>query len=250
MKSKQNNIILGLIFLATAAVVILNIIGIVEFGFWTIILTVLFGGGVIYHTAYREWFGMFFCLGALTWVYRDLIYEHTGIVVRFWPLVGVALLLAVGFRFLFGKGKGKQGIFSNWDVNVDFSDDDDVIIGNVGSSSDENAPGERVYFKESFSGSTKFVTSDNLSYVGIINKFSGIEVHLEQATLAPDGATVAIENKFGGVEIYVPHGWNIVTKANSFCGGLETPNQPWKEGAPTLTIVGRNQFGGVEVNIV
>ena len=250
---KFSNIFWGLLFLVAAGAIIASRFINLDISIFTILLTVGFGAGVIYHAFYCEWGGMFFCGGFLTWLYRAEIAEILDIdPFGIWHIILVAILLTIGFRLLFGRRRHKRGkgMFGGTSWVCDFGDDGNIHIGSDSSTTTENASGERVYFKEKFSGSSKYIHSENLSYVSIRNAFGGMDVHFENATLAEGGAVVEINNDFGGIELFIPRGWNVVCDTSSYFGGLETPNAPWIEGAPTLTLIGTNKFGGVEVRYV
>lgn len=240
-KSTFWSIVWGLVFIAAAGLIILQIFGMLgEISFWTLIITIPLAAGTIACAAKMEWGGMFLLLGALVYVYRARIEEMLEISISIWALLGVAILLSIGFYMLFGsrkKWKKKDRVNINYNYN--------------GEHTIENATGERLYFEERFTGSSKYIKSENLSYVGIRNSFGGMEVYFEGATLAPGGAEVDVENRYGGLEIYVPHGWNIVSDIKSIFGATDNGGEvPWVEGAPTITFRGTNRFGGVEIKRV
>lgn len=241
-KSTFWSIVWGLVFIAAAGLIILQLFGLLgELNFWTLIITIPLAAGAIACAVKMSWGGMFLLLAALVFVYRDVIESSLNLEnsINIWALLGVAVLLSIGFHMIFGSGKRWKK--KDW-VNINYHHDDNHSI--------EDATGERLYFEERFTGASKYIKSDNLSYVGVRNSFGGMEVYFENATLAPEGAEVDVENSFGGVEIYVPHGWNVVSKINSIFGAAEVPETPWVEGAPTVTFRGTNRFGGIEIKKV
>ena len=255
--SKGNTIFWGAMLITAAAVALLaNVVTPPEgIGTFALLLTIPLAIGIVYKAFLREWGGLFFTAGWLAFLWRVPIYDATGIWFGFWITLLVATLLAIGFRLLFKKSSNRT-FFNLGGINIGVhhtDDDGNVIIGKDGdvfADSTETVDGERLYFKCSFGGSSKYVTSDNLSYVSVKNSFAGMDVYLENATLAPGGAVVEIENSFGGVDIYVPRGWNVINEMRNSFGGTEVPSKTKNDGAPTLTIRGENSFGGIEVNLV
>ncbi|MCL2226723.1 MAG: cell wall-active antibiotics response protein [Oscillospiraceae bacterium] len=152
--------------------------------------------------------------------------------------------------------RGKKGK----DVHIVNVDGEDVHVFNaddIGDDDDdgdehtvENVSGDEIYFEERFSGTSKYISSENLSYVSIDNSFGSMEVYFDNATLSPEGAVVDISNSFGGVELYIPREWNVINNVSTSFGGTDAPERAQKEGAPTITICGSNSFGGVDVELI
>ncbi|MCL2546118.1 MAG: hypothetical protein FWE06_02835 [Oscillospiraceae bacterium] len=129
---KQTNIFWGLIAIAAAALIIINIVvQPLPMSPLSIVLTVLLGVGFIYKAIRREWGSAFFFAGWLTWLYREPIYNATDVRLSIWTIFGVMLLLSIGFRMLFGKRK--HTFFDIAGVNISFDadetgDKDEIII--------------------------------------------------------------------------------------------------------------------------
>ena len=238
-KIRFGNIVWGLSFVAAAGMIVLNIMGLMgELNIWTMLISIPVVVSIIFCAAKTEWAGMFLLLALLTLLYRGNIERAFGIEINFWALLGIAVLLSIGFYILFGRRKGAQ-IF-NWSSK--YTGDYETI---------KNISGEKLYFKERFTGASKYISSENLSYVSIKNSFGGMEIYFEGATLSPDGAVVDIDNGFGGLEIYIPRGWNIVNQINNFAGGVDIPTtSSYIKGAPTITFRGRNSFGGIDILLI
>lgn len=77
--------------------------------------------------------------------------------------------------------------------------------------------------------------------------FGGVKLDLRKAIIKED-AVINASAIFGGVEILVPDDVVVVTKSNSFFGGVsnKTNNEP-KKGAHTIYVNGTGLFGGVEI---
>jgi len=235
-KVKPGNIFWGLWFIAAAGVVALGIFGqLGGFNVWTLLIGIPMAAWAIASAIKLEWFAMFFQLALLVFIFRRHIEGLLDIRINLWALAGITVLLSIGFHLIFGKGK----LFPIY-RNDKWCDHGDA----------ESADGERIYFAESFTGAEKYIRSENLSYVSVKNSFGGTEIYFESAKLSPDGCVVDVENSFGGVELYIPHGWNVSEQIVNFMGGTDCPGTRYTEGAPTITIRGRNSFGGVDIVFV
>ena len=240
MKKKKSfgHILWGVLFIAAAGLIVLHLLGLLgELGLWTLLISVPITIGAIHSLVKRQWSGLFFSLAILVFIYRRHIEQGVDISINLWALFGIATLLSIGFHILFGKRGSK--------VDIPF-----IHVGHGDFAGAKAVDGEKVYFAESFTGTSKYIHSSNLSYVSIQNSFGGMEVHFNQAQLADEGAIVDLKNSFGGVDLFIPRHWNVSLQVSSFLGGVDCPQKPWVEGAPTIIIQGSNSFGGVDVEFV
>ena len=238
-KMKFVNILWGLLFVAAAGMIVLHTLGLLGgMNTWTLLISIPIVIGMIYNLVKLEWAGLFFLTAALAFIHRGWIESSFDIRFGFWALFGMATLLTIGFYILFGKV-----------TRVD------KFAWTIGDSTNyehqtESADGEKVYFENSFNGSSKYIHSENLSYVSVKNSFGGMEVYFEDATLSPNGAVVEVQNSFGGVELYIPKDWNIKNEMGNFLAGIDVRNRPFQSGAPTITLRGSNSFGGIDIELV
>ena len=240
------NVIWGLLFITTAGLIVLNLFGLVgEINAWTLILSIPIVAGVIACAIKMQWGGMFFLLGALAFIYRDYLQNTLGINFNVWALLGVVVLLSIGFHILFRRRLTKADY--NFNAYNPKSNKNINGAGANGQPTLEYADYDRLYFSESFGGSKKYIDSENLSYVTVNCSFGGIEVYFNNAKLSPSGAVVDIRNSFGGVELFIPRDWNVNVQINNFFGGVSNSQNHFYEGVPTLTLRGTNTFGGIEI---
>lgn len=102
-----------------------------------------------------------------------------------------------------------------------------------------------------FSGSKRFVTSQNFKGGKITAIFGGSEIDLGQSRLAPGNNVLDILTIFGGTEIYVPKDWKVIMDITPVFGGFSDdrrrdPNQV-TDPERTLIIKGSAIFGGGEI---
>lgn len=161
--------------------------------------------------------GIFLLLGCLDVISFETLWKLV------LPIVIVLIGLTMIFRNLFARKFNEVTAKLNEKINKDDE------IGAVFAGQDIKMNGEE------FKGR-------NLSAV-----FGGVKLDLRKAVIKED-AVINATAIFGGVEIFVPDDVIVVTKSNSFFGGVsnKTNNEP-KKGAHTIYVNGTGLFGGVEI---
>lgn len=101
----------------------------------------------------------------------------------------------------------------------------------------------------SFGEKVQYIQTNDLQYVTIDSKFSGLKLYFDQATIQ-NQATIEIDGNFTGIELYVPKEWNVQSHVRTFFGGVDEKGQPSSSGYPTLNITGRIHFGGIEIHYI
>lgn len=245
------SVVWGLLFIAAAGLIVLHLFGMLgNLSTWTLLVSIPIAAGIIASIIKLWWSGIFMLSAVMVLIYRADIEELLGITIEFWPLVGIAVFLSIGFHILFRKRRHNY-----FDVNVR-SDGQGKYIPtdyshNYAEPEVETAAGEKLWFSKKFGASSKYINSDNLSYVNIYNSFAGMDVYFDNAKLAPEGAVAEIYNEFGGLELYIPRTWNVVDNIETnFAAGIDLHKSPWIDGAPTLTLRGSNKFGGIDIKRV
>jgi len=78
--------------------------------------------------------------------------------------------------------------------------------------------------------------------------YGGGVLDLRDATLAPEGATLAVRAIFGGGQILVPADWRVITHVRGM-GGISDvrPSMGYKAGSPELIVEGLVFAGGFAV---
>lgn len=101
----------------------------------------------------------------------------------------------------------------------------------------------------SFGEKVQYIQTNDLQYVTIDSKFSGLKLYFDQATIQ-NQATIEIDGNFTGIELYVPKEWSVQSRVRAFFGGVDEKGQPSSSGYPTLNITGRVHFGGIEIHYI
>lgn len=264
MNKRGTNIFWGVLAIATAVFWMVSELGYMPgIAVTHMIFTALFGALVIKGLIKRESFSVFMGLAFLVIVWdKELGIEA----ITPWPVIGAALLLSIGCSLIF-KGVGRRkwgknysyhfkGCEKNWKESSRMNENDNLNKtweGNTEYGTDQphqsHADGEHVYHMNRFSGAQKYIDSQNLKSVEIINKAGGMEVYLDNAKAAGNKVHMRIECYAGGLEIYIPRNWKIENNVNCFMGAIEESESIVDDAVNDVTLVlsGTVKAAGVEI---
>lgn len=217
------SVVLGGILILLGLLLMLNNLGIVDFGdvisdWWPLILI---GAGLFNLaqtgslTAPTGWvpivLGSVFLLATLDYLRWS----------RVWDLWPVALIVA-GLSIVFGRG---------------------------GATREGEADESELRISAMFSAVERRVTSDAFRGGRVSAVFGGAEVDLRQAELTEQGATLGVSAFFGGVELYLPRHWKVVVNPSAVLGGVDEKcnQEPQPADAPTLVVNASAVFGGIDI---
>jgi predicted membrane protein len=98
------------------------------------------------------------------------------------------------------------------------------------------------------SGSERLVTSQDFQGGKISTTLGGVGIDLRQAAMKVEEAVLDVNILLGGVEIRVPETWRVVLRANAALGGInDTTRKPTDEAAKRLVVRGSVTLGGLEI---
>jgi predicted membrane protein len=148
-----------------------------------------------------------------------------------WPILAAAVLLSIGFSIIFRK-KEKWFGYIHLEEDETFENiDDDEMTCNV-----------------KFSGSSKFIQSENFEKAYINCSFGGVKIYFDNAKLSPDGAELYISSTFGGIELYIPRHWKVTNSVLAVAGGVEEKSRNIPDpDSPVLNIKGNIRFAGIVI---
>lgn len=150
-----------------------------------------------------------------------------------WTVLIVALLGSIGFSMIFHKS-------TKW-VNVE-CDYEDYKFEKIDVEDESH-----VRFKNSFSGSTKYINTDNFEQADFMCSFGALKVYFDNATMSNNNAIIRINASFSGIELYIPKNWKVENKTNVFLAAIDEKNRSNEITTNTLTLVGDINFSGVEI---
>lgn len=257
MKKRGASVFWGTLFIAAAVLWIISELGYLPgVEFENIIFSVLWGALIVKGLANKESFSVFMGLAFLAIVWdKELGIEE----ITPWPVIGAAILLTIGCSLIFKGIRRKK-----WEKNFsyDFRNEekywrkenkfDKTWKENAEYGTDKahqsHTDGEHVYHMNRFSGAEKYIDSQNLKSVEIINKAGGMEVYLDKAKAAGDKVHMRIECYAGGMEIYIPRNWRVINNVNCFAGAVDGPSE-MDEAVNDVTLIlsGTVKAAGVEI---
>ena len=215
----------GIICILGAILIFGNLFGIIQFNLilWKIAGTLICLSVIIDGIKERSFYSPLFGIAIIFYLFKDdLGFED----ISLWLLLLATWLLDLGLTSIIHPKKRHIEI-----EDIEYSTNS---IINVSASF-----GEKV----------QYIQTNDLQYVTIDSKFSGLKLYFDQATIQ-NQATIEIDGNFTGIELYVPKEWNVQSHVRSFFGGVDEKGQPSSNGYPTLNITGRVHFGGVEVHYI
>ena len=240
---KTKNIIWGLFFIAAAAVVILNQMGMLGgIGLWTLLIAMALVPFLVNSVMHANFGGIMFSLA----LYAILFDEPLGIEnLTPWPVLGAALFLSIGLSLIFPKKHKHNFDHENWEKHFQNYDCIDI---EENSSEGENINGEHIWVRSRFNGAVKYITSQNLKTLDIDASFAGIKIYLDNANLSDGQAAINVYASFGGVEIYVPKEWKVINNVScTFAGSEDKGLKGYDNGENTLILKGVAKFSGISV---
>lgn len=244
---KRKHIFWGVFFILAAVVVIASQVGsFVQIGVWSIIAAVLLIAWLVSGISRVSFVEIFLSLGLLYIVFQkplELFYISP------WLLIIAALFLGIGLSLIIRKkpkapwsGHWQTHKGENWQVAAYEPE------ANVEVNDDDNFPRVKV----SFGTTSRYLHSQSLTRGEFSASFGGLEVYLDQAQLAPEGAELFLECSFGNIKLYVPRSWTVRDNISASLAsvGNDTRMARPEAGLPPLHLTGSVSFGAIEVAYV
>ncbi len=207
----------GIIFVAAAVLVLLNVFGVITLTINVGILVALAALAIIavYSAFHLFWAGFFFIAATIIVIMNSqgLVFDLNGQGIG--GLYIAAALLTVAFHLFVRKS----------------------IFGlSLGSRTDANF------------GSTAKYFDDELSAESLECNFGSIEAYFENAKPKDNQAKVHLECNFGSIELYVPKAWKVIDHTRTSFGSVNEKNHPVvTEKSPVLTLEGECNFGSITI---
>lgn len=236
----------GLLFLAAAAAIILNQIGVVVIGslsggeiFWVTILLI----ALIASIPYLFWFGIFFPAAGIAYIF----WEEMGLAsFNLWAGLGVALLLSIGFSILFHR-HGRR--------HFRWTDDENIIFCHTKAGEQEHfervvdtGDGREVCETAHFGAIIKYINSENFERAALDCSFGSMKVYFDNAKPAGEEVNIAINLSFGAIALFIPKEWRVIdSMSNSFAGVKEINAKRSAEETIRATLTGSASFSGLEI---
>ncbi|MDR1735514.1 MAG: hypothetical protein LBR85_01410 [Oscillospiraceae bacterium] len=242
------------LLLAAAFILATRFMDFAEFGVGSAIGLLLCAAVLVQTVASKVFAGVAFPLAIMYYIlHTPLGWPHINI----WMLLLAALLATIGLAILLPKkprhASGQKSYSYSYGVDVERDGDsvapkDDPSACSAGrgeSGGDDDEP----FISSSFSGVNRYLQSQNLRGGTLSNKFGALEIYMNNAKLAPGGATFNISSQFGAIKLYVPKEWQVIDNLTKSFGTVDMKPRfsAAPPDAPALTLVGSVSMGAVEV---
>lgn len=232
-KFSMNKLFWGILFLLGAASLILNRLDIwptfYHLSLFDILYTLFFVWIFLQGLRHRNFFGMLFGLAFIAIQYDKLLHITA---ITPWTLLCATLLASIGLTIIFPK---RSPFGANASVDFQFTDS--------GPKHFSETDGETIYFKNSFSSSTKYVNSDAFVNASFQNSFGEMKIYFDNAVIKNGVADINLDVSFGEVILYIPKTWHVEKHLKTTFGGVKEKNASQSQGCPTLRIYGEIAFG-------
>lgn len=220
---------------------------------FNIIVGIILAGCFINSIIERSFTGMLFSIAFLCILFSDFL--HLGKITP-WPVLVAAALGSIGLNLIFPK---KKASFVNNTMNTSYvnmgakgqtvyegSCVENQTVCDDGSIKAEYHDAEVVNIATSFSGSARYIDSQNLKIVNIKCNFGGMEVYFDKAQVPSGTVVVNINASFSGIELYIPQNWNVQSSVSTSAAGIDIAKGKGGDG-PTIIIQGSITCGGLDI---
>lgn len=223
----KRRIFWGLFFIVGAVFLIVSKIGFMgDINILSVLLTIFFVAGLIESIVHKNISGVLFSIAFLCIIYA----KRLGIeAIVPWPVLGAALLGSIGCSFLFRPKWHCKGGHKHFSESIETVDD------------------PQMDFNTTFSGTIKYVKSDDFQSAKIKCSFGSIKVYFDDSVISQDKAVISLDISFAGAELYIPKEWDVVNNVCCSFGGIDEKNKNNSTGTPKLIMTGKVSFAGVEI---
>ena len=224
---RRERILWGLFFIIGAVALIVGKLGFLEnVNLWTVLFTIFLAACLVKSIINRSMTGLLFSAAFLCIVYD----EPLGITALTpWTVLIAALLGSIGFSIL-----RRPRIYHQ-------------CHSNSAQFAQETVEGQRIYLEASFSGSTKYIRSDDFRGAELHCVCGGMKVYFDNAVIRDGQADLRLDVNLSGVELFVPKEWNVVNEAQFTLGGIEEKNRNATTGVPVLRLIGKANLSGLTI---
>lgn len=227
---KKENIFWGFFLIIAAVFLIISKMGFLAgISIFTIFWSIMFVAILIKGLISRSFTMVLFPIAFLCIIYD----EQLGITALTpWTVLLAALLGSIGLNMLF---RNKHNL-------LHFN-----VTSNGKKHTSENLSGENIWIKNTFSGSSKYINTDNFIRAELENTFGDLDIYFDKAVIQGESAEINISNSFGDINIYVPNGWRIVEDVSTSFGDFNTKGYCNVVDGPTVYLRGSVSFGDVTI---
>ena len=233
MERKTHRIFGGVTLILLAVMLIISKLGYFrEFKIWSLIFTIFFIIIIVKSIRPLNFAGILFPIAFLC-----IIYDKQLNIEKLTPgtVLAVAALGTIGLSMIFHGRSNHIHHKSN-----EYKSGNNI---NIIDYKDESTINDKI----SFSGSVKYINSDDFKQADFECTFGGLEVYFDKAHIKEGKAIVRINANFSGVKLYVPKNWSIEDNIETTISAVDFKNKNEPDGSETLVLIGNINFSGIEI---
>ena len=236
----------GIFFLAAAALVVVNQMGILTYklGFWAIIGTIIFALSLIDGLINRRITESVFSVAFLLMIFAQPL--HITKLVP-WTILLAAVLISIGLGIIF-RNRFHTVVYANKKIK-DFRNKRESISDHIFTDTVSNENGAHVVIDQTMSDTSRYIHSKELETIDVRGKMGDINIYLDDAKAAGDTVVMNLDVTMTDLNVYVPSSWQVESNLGPTFGSLEIEGTS-NGGGPTLIIQGRASMSDVDVKYV
>ena len=107
---------------------------------------------------------------------------------------------------------------------------------------------DEIHYENNFGTVSKYINSQNLRNVRLENNFGCMNVYMENAVVATQGADIRCESNFGEIHLYLPKGCRVEAQEDTSLGSIDYEGNPCTDDtAPIIFLRAEAHFGHVKI---
>ncbi len=232
ISKNMKSIFWGIFFIFAAVLIVVNQLGYLgEVNVFSLGFTLLLVPIMVKSISYLNFFGVFFPLAIIGILFeKQLGFQK----IVPWPILLIALFLAIGFEIIFHNNKHKHRYWEHkgpdkYEKVIDMPDSNVVDL------------------KVHLGSSIKYVNTQELQRANLSCSFGAMKVYFDRANVHEEGAEIRMDVTCGGVELYIPRTWKLIHNVNVSLGGIEEKNYRGEEGSIPVVLTGNVSLSGIEI---
>lgn len=246
MKNKFWRSFWGIFFLAAAALVVVNQMGILTYklGFWAIIGSIIFVLSLIDGIINRRITESVFSIAFLLMIYAQPL--HITKLVP-WTILLAAVLISIGLGIIF-RNRFHTVAYANKKIK-DFRNKRESISDHIFTDTVSNDKGAHVVIDQTFSDTSRYIHSKELETIDVNGKMGDINIYLDNAQAASDTVVMNLNITMTDLNIFLPLSWQIDNNLGTSLGELEIEGTS-NGGGPTLLLQGHASLSDIDIKYV
>lgn len=246
MRTKVSRIFWGIFFIACAAFVVLNQMGIwtYKLGFWAIIGSIIFLLTLIDGLINRRITESVFSIAFLLMIFAQPL--HITKLVP-WTILLAALLISIGLGVIF-RNRFHTIVYANKKVK-DFREKRENLSNNLFTDTVNNEKGAHVAITQTMSDTSRYIHSSNLEDITVKTKMSDTNIYLDDAHAAGEIVELNVDLLMSDLTVYLPLSWQVENQTSGGLGEVEIEGTS-NGGGPILRITGRSTMSDIKVKYI